>query len=227
MRATWDALAREPTGVYVGDPARAAQELASLFGRLGSDPRGGTCVEVGCGPGRMTADLAARFDRVLALDVSPAMLEQARARLAAEGVENAELLAVGGTRLDRVGDGVADTLVCYLVLQHLPSASAIDRYLNEFARVLAPAGRAFVQLPVLDAGLVPRAWRSVRRALVGIAAAFVRSPRLDPSFAGFRLTGPELEEVLREAGLRVKARDTGPDSPYRHTRDVFLRLEHA
>ena len=62
-------------------------ELAGLFGRLGADPRGGTCVEVGCGPGRMTGALAERFDRVVALDVSPAMLEQARANVTAPNVE--------------------------------------------------------------------------------------------------------------------------------------------
>ena len=101
MRRTWDALAGGDTAVYVGDPATGASELAGLFGRLGADPRGGTCVEVGCGPGRMTGALAERFDRVLALDVSPAMLEQARTHVAAT---NVTFLAVPGDRLD-VGDG--------------------------------------------------------------------------------------------------------------------------
>ncbi len=50
MRRTWDGLAAE-SEVYVGDPARGEQELESLFGRLGADPRGGVCVEVGCGSG--------------------------------------------------------------------------------------------------------------------------------------------------------------------------------
>ena len=59
MRRTWDALAAGETAVYVGDPATGASELAGLFGRLDGDPRGGTCLEVGCGPGRMTGALAA------------------------------------------------------------------------------------------------------------------------------------------------------------------------
>ncbi len=75
MRRTWDALAGAESAVYVGDPATGAEELAGLFGRLGADPRGGRCVELGCGPGRMTGALAERFDEVLALDVSPAMLD--------------------------------------------------------------------------------------------------------------------------------------------------------
>ena len=50
MRTTWDAAAAsDRVEHYVGDPATAKQELDSLFSRLGDDPRGGTCVEVGCG----------------------------------------------------------------------------------------------------------------------------------------------------------------------------------
>ena len=120
MRRTWDALAAGETAVYVGDPASGAEELAGLFGRLGADPRGGRCVEVGCGPGRMTGALAERFDEVVAArrlagDARAGPRERARRRTSRFG-------AVSGERLDGVEDGSADTLVCYLVLQHLPSA---------------------------------------------------------------------------------------------------------
>ena len=137
MRATWDALASDPDA-YVGDPTRGRMELEGLFERLGADPRGGTCIEVGCGSGRMTAALAERFDRVLALDVSPAMIERARAAVPDERVE---FRAVSGERLDGVDDASADVLVCYLVLQHLPSRAAVLAYFAEFARVLAPERR--------------------------------------------------------------------------------------
>ena len=56
---------------------------------------------------------------------------------------------------------IADTLVCYLVLQHLPERQVVLRYLEEFGRVLTAGGSAFVQLPVLRDGLRPRAWRLV------------------------------------------------------------------
>ena len=137
MRGTWDALAGADSHVYVGDPARGGGELESLFGRLGADPRGGACLEVGCGPGRMTAGLAERFDRVLALDVSPAMIERARAAVPAP---NVEFRAVAGESLDGVADASVDVLVCYLVLQHLPRRALVERYLGEFGRVLARDG---------------------------------------------------------------------------------------
>jgi SAM-dependent methyltransferase len=215
MRRTWDALAGAETSVYVGDPATGASELEGLFGRLGADPRGGVCVEVGCGPGRMTGALAGRFDRVVAVDVSPAMLDLARAAVTAP---NVEFRAVSGERLDGIDDGIADALVCYLVLQHLPSARVIRSYLAEFARVLAPRGEAFVQLPVLES-----APARIRRALRAPLLKLARRPEHGAAFRGFRLTRRELDRALADAGLRVLADDEGA-SAYRHSRDRFLRL---
>src|SRR5947209_16077460 len=206
MRTTWDAAAAsDRVEEYVGDPATAKAELDSLFGRLGADPRGGTCVEVGCGPGRMTAGLAERFDRVLAVDVSPALLEQSRA---AVNDERVEFRTVSGERLDGIDDAVADVLVCYLVLQHLPRRALVLGYLVEFARVLEPGGEAFVQLPVLEAGMRARVWRSVRSALVPLT--FALGPTRRPEFRGYRLTRRELDEGLARAHLRIVATDPGP-----------------
>jgi SAM-dependent methyltransferase len=218
MRATWDALASDPDA-YVGDPERGRSELQGMFERLGADPRGGTCVEVGCGSGRMTAALAERFDRVIAVDVSPAMVERARA---ATPNENVEFRVVPGDRLEGVADGSADVLVCYLVLQHVPSREIVTGYLAEFARVLAPHGEAFVQLPILDEGLRPRLWRAGRSAAVPITSLL--GPTRRREFRGFRLKQGELDAGLARAGLRVAATNVGPDAPYRFSHDLFLRL---
>jgi SAM-dependent methyltransferase len=224
MRTTWDAAAAsDRVEHYVGDPATAASELGSLFSRLGQDPRGGACVEVGCGFGRMTAPLAERFDRVIAVDVSPRMLDLARASVPAP---NVDFQVVSGSSLDAVPDGVADVLVCYLVLQHLPGRAVIEGYIREFARVLAPAGRAFVQVPVLEGGVRTRLWRAGRALAVPMLAARGGIARR-PAYRGYRLTEDELERALAAAGLFVAARDESPTSPYRYAREVFLRLERA
>jgi ubiquinone/menaquinone biosynthesis C-methylase UbiE len=212
MRAVWDALAAAETEVYVGDPARGEAELASLFGRLGADPRGGVCVEVGCGPGRMTGALAARFDRVVALDVSPEMLARAAEAVTAA---NVDFRHVSGERLDGVEDASADAAVCYLVLQHLPSRRLAQAYVRELGRVLRPGGEAFVQLPVLNGGLVPRLWRALRTPVARLS---------QPELRGVRLTHSELDRAVADAELIVAASDTGPDSPYRFSTDLFLRL---
>ena len=172
MRATWDALASDPDA-YVGDPARGREELDALFGRLGADPHGGTCIEVGSGPGRMTAGLAERFDRVLALDVSPAMLEQARKAIPDEHVE---FRAISGERLDGVDDASADVVVCYLVLQHLPSRDVVLSYVAEFARVLKPGGHPAGAGADLDARPPTRIRAEAAEERVELLAAARRIP---------------------------------------------------
>jgi SAM-dependent methyltransferase len=212
MRAVWDALAAAETEVYVGDPARGEEELASVFGRLGADPRGGVCVEVGCGPGRMTDALAARFDRVVAVDVSPEMLARATEAVTAA---NVDFRQVSGERLDGVEDASADAAVCYLVLQHMPSRRLAQAHVRELGRVLRPGGEAFVQLPVLNGGLVPRLWRALRTPVARLSR---------PELRGVRLTRRELDRAVADSSLIVAASDTGPDSPYRFSTDLFLRL---
>jgi SAM-dependent methyltransferase len=225
MRTTWDAAAAsDRVDEFVGDPATARAEVEGLFGRLDADPRGGVCVEVGCGPGRMTGLLAERFDRVVAVDVSEGMLERARSAVTAQ---NVDLRLVAGDRLETVEDAIADTLVCYLVLQHLPERQVVLGYLAEFARVLSPTGRAFVQLPVMDDGIQPRLWRLARRVAVPVSAIFRRGVSDQAAYRGTRLTEAELQAGLVGAGLRTAARDESPRSPYRYAREVFLRLEHA
>ncbi|PWU24673.1 MAG: hypothetical protein C5B48_05200 [Candidatus Rokuibacteriota bacterium] len=222
MRATWDAAAEsERLDEYVGPPGTARQELEGLFGRLGDDPRGGVCVEVGCGPGRMTGLLADRFDQVVAVDVSPAMLERARRAVSAQ---NVQFRLVSGEALDSVEDAAADVLLCYLVLQHLPNRVLVLDHVREFGRALAHDGRAYVQIPVLDSGLGPRLWRLGRGLLVPLGRASQDVER-QPAYRGYRLTNAELEAGVAAAGLNVTARDESGASPYRFAREVFLRLE--
>ena len=172
----------------------------------------------------MTGDLAGRFERVVAVDVSPLMVERARA---AVGAQNVEFRVVSGDRLAGIDDASADVVLCYLVLQHLPRRSLVEDYLGEFARVLKPGGEAFVQLPVFEPRVRALLWRAVRSAFV--RAVYVVAPRPDraPALRGVRLTERELARAVALAGLAVRARDEGPDAPYRYSRDVFLRLARA
>jgi hypothetical protein len=103
----------------------------------------------------------------------------------------------------------------------LPARDAVLTYFLEFARVLAPSGEAFVQLPVLDDGPRPRAWRALRSALIPVTSL---GPKRRREFRGFRLTRGELDRGLARAGLRIVSTDVGPDAPYRFSRDLFLRL---
>jgi SAM-dependent methyltransferase len=81
--------------------ARVHQTLADLV------PAGSHLLDLGCGPGSDAAVLAARGYRVTAIDWSPAMVEEARRRVADAGVgDRVNVQHVGIheiDRLDRVG----------------------------------------------------------------------------------------------------------------------------
>lgn len=102
---------------------------------------GGTCVEIGCGAGRLTAALAEDFDRVVALDVSEDMLARARAVAA----DNVELRRVDGPAIP-VAPADADAVFSCHVLQHLDDAEALATYMGEARRVLRPGGTLMVHI---------------------------------------------------------------------------------
>ncbi|MGY1719947.1 methyltransferase domain-containing protein [Blastococcus sp. SYSU DS0552] len=94
-------------------------------------------LDVGCGPGTITVDLAARVapGRVLGLDVSPDPLDEARASAARAGV--AVTFAVGDVYSLDLPDASFDVVHAHQVLQHLTDPVAA---LGEMARVCRPGG---------------------------------------------------------------------------------------
>jgi 2-polyprenyl-3-methyl-5-hydroxy-6-metoxy-1,4-benzoquinol methylase len=94
-------------------------------------------LDVGCGPGTITVDLARRVapGRVLGLDVSPAPLDEART--AAEHAGVAVTFAVGDTYALEAADDSFDVVHAHQVLQHLTDPVAA---LREMARVCRPGG---------------------------------------------------------------------------------------
>lgn len=64
-----------------------------MLGRLPADLRGARVLDAGCGAGQMTAELAARGADVVAVDISPALVDIARARLPAEHQSRVQLVS--------------------------------------------------------------------------------------------------------------------------------------
>ena len=108
-----------------------------IFGPLGP---GETVVEVGSGAG-FDAVLAARQigpgGRVIGVDMTPAMLDKARANAARLGLENVELRHGYMEELPIEG-GTADVVISNGVINLSPDKEAVFR---EIARVLKPGGR--------------------------------------------------------------------------------------
>lgn len=103
---------------------------------------GGVALDVGCGNGRHAELLAADTDRVVGLDVSRGLLEEARNR--SREREFAINLVIGDASNLPLSDNTVDIAVYVATLHHLSTREARTRSLDELARVLAPSGRAIV-----------------------------------------------------------------------------------
>ena len=99
---------------------------------------GMSVLDVGCGPGSITVDLAARVapGRVTALEVTEDALGLARAYAAERGQDNIDFVVADVHALD-LPDGAFDVVHAHQVLQHLADPV---RALTEMRRVCRPGG---------------------------------------------------------------------------------------
>lgn len=102
-------------------------------------------LDFGCGAGRLTQALARDFERCLGLDISPQMIDEARA--VAAGIENCHFATHQAADLASLDTGSFDLVVSRLVLQHIPRADERASYVAEFIRILRPGGLLAFQLP--------------------------------------------------------------------------------
>jgi SAM-dependent methyltransferase len=95
-----------------------------------------TLLDIGCGPGTITADLARRVAHVTALEVTDAVLDIARTEIDAQGCGNVDLV-VGDVNALEFPDHSFDVVHAHQVLQHLADPV---RALREMRRVCRPGG---------------------------------------------------------------------------------------
>lgn len=102
-----------------GSGRREAQLIDDFEARSGYAGARGVCVELGCGVGRITRYLAERFERVVAVDISPGNLELCAQYMAEDGAHNVETRLVSSfTDFDALPE--YDALFSVIVLQHNP-----------------------------------------------------------------------------------------------------------
>ena len=112
--------------------------------------RGDLVLDVGCGVGHLTTELAVDVGpdgRVIGLDQQAGMLAAAASKAEASVADNCSLVLADATSLP-LGDNVCDRLVAVQVLEYVPDVAGA---LAEAHRVLAVGGRAV---------LVDTDWRS-------------------------------------------------------------------
>lgn len=111
----------------------------SLLGLPKSHDR---ALDFGCGAGRFLQHFKLRFAEVWGVDVSPSMIDLAR-----EHNPDCKFHLITSANMEFFPRDHFDLIYSFLVLQHLPDQSLIERYLLEFIRILKPGGVAAFQIP--------------------------------------------------------------------------------
>jgi SAM-dependent methyltransferase len=107
--------------------------------------RFGSALDFGCGVGRVTRALAARFDEVAGVDISATMIDRARTVTSSFG--NCRFVVGAAPALRALPAQHYDLVVSILVLQHLPSAREAELTVTMLAGRVAPGGALIVQVP--------------------------------------------------------------------------------
>jgi SAM-dependent methyltransferase len=171
-----EAFARSPT-MSLAETLDVVVELAP------ADPRA-RWVEIACGPGLIARAMAPRVGSVLGLDLTPAMVEKARAEAGAAGVENVSFEVADATALD-LPDDAFDGAITRFSLHHIP---APVRVLKEMRRVVRPGGWVVVSDFLTDDDGEAAAWQEGIERL------------RDPSHWAL-LTPSRIEALAERAGL--------------------------
>jgi len=185
-RAGYDAIAVDYADryrdVYAGKPPHRA--LLGAFAELvtGSGAADGLVADIGSGPGLITAHLDGLGVPVLGIDLSPRMVELARATYPGLRFE------VGSMTELAAPDGRFAGIVASYSIIHIPDA-VLPSVFAEFHRVLAPGGELLVAFQVGDEPL-------------RFTEAFGHSVALD----FHRLRPERIERLLYEAGLFTHTR---------------------
>ena len=116
---------------------RVFDKLATIF----VTAPGAVVLDSGCGTCAHAVRLARRGFRVLAVDLSSAVLEQAQARIQADGLESRIQLQRQDLCSLSFSDASIEHILCWGVLMHIPQ---VEQAVSELARVLKPGGMLVV-----------------------------------------------------------------------------------
>jgi ubiquinone/menaquinone biosynthesis C-methylase UbiE len=103
-----------------------------------------SCLEIGCGAGRITMQLASYFNQVHAIDVSEKMIEYAKKNISSSSVS---FYLTNGIDIPAADQSVFSVFSTH-VFQHFDSLSFADQYFAEISRIMKKDGTLMIHLPV-------------------------------------------------------------------------------
>jgi ubiquinone/menaquinone biosynthesis C-methylase UbiE len=120
------------------------RDIIRHWTHYGLDP--GTCIEIGCGAGRMTGPLLDTFARVVAIDVSSEQLAAAQ-RMLGERAARVRFCTVDRPEIP-VPDSSCQAMFSTHVFQHFSTFAGVTAYLRATHRALAPGASICFHMPV-------------------------------------------------------------------------------
>jgi ubiquinone/menaquinone biosynthesis C-methylase UbiE len=168
-----------------------------------------TCLDFGCGMGRLTQAMAGHFDKSVGVDIAPSMIELAREHNT-QG-ERCKFILNDVDNLEIFDDDSFNFVYSNKVLQHMkPEYSS--RYLKEFLRVLKPGGVTVFQLPsekskIGEARSIRTAIRdTIRRTIPVPILELYRSKRYCSSAIMDMYCTPreQVERIVTDSGAYIK-----------------------
>ena len=187
---TWDAFFSDfYLRAFAGDERDAeAQEQALAAAKLSGCPEGGDLLDVPCGFGRHSVPLARAGYKVVGVDRSPALLEEARRRTGGE--RRPKFVQADYRDLPQPDESFDAALNLFSSLGYLGDEDD-TRVLGEIRRVLRPGGRLVIEIMHRDA-LVLR-FRDTGWHMVGEGRLLLEQRTFDPA-AGVAQTTQTLVE---------------------------------
>jgi len=190
VRASYDRVAGPYVGLGVGDLGPRPWLRAGLAAFAEAVRRSGPVLDVGCGPGTVTAHLAGLGLDVSGVDLSPQMVRHARRRY-----PDLHFDVASATALDLAPASLGGVLGWWSLF-HLPR-DVLPGVLAAFGAALVPGGQALVGTHVGDGDVVRT------EAYGGVPVSWTT-----------HLWRPEaLTELLADAGLQVVAEMRFPEDP--------------
>ena len=170
-----------------GHPQRLLEYRLALVRSLVRPRPADVVLDVGCGNGHHLLALGAEVVRGIGIDISPGMIELARARLRSSGRKaNLSFKVDNAEELKEIADESVDLAICIGAFEHMLDKRAV---LASIYRVLKFGGRFFCLAPHAD-----YVWYRTIAPLLGFATKHLSSDRI--------LTREEFSALLDQARFR-------------------------
>ena len=181
------------------------REVALKYFDSVSLPKESKILEIGCGAGHTTVDVAKRGYKIEAMDIVPAMIELTQKHLEESGLSSSASVSIGDAHSLRFSDHSFD---CILAMGVIPWLYDAKKALQEIVRVLKPNGYVIINTDnrrrlnhLLDPIHSPvfRPFKKILKWLIERTGLRKPSTLAKPHMYSIK----EFEEMLERSGLKI------------------------